>query len=101
MNKNKYYVSVQSGSILPNQGDAAYELEITANDAEVDQLQSLFAFKELYDEESHLRAIIPGIPYNQDEENDRYDQNLNQIYQLLHTLGTPETKQHIDTMNLM
>ncbi|WP_442603644.1 hypothetical protein [Paenibacillus sp. KN14-4R] len=101
MSKSKYYVSVQSGSILPNQGDAAYELEILANEEEIDHLQSLFAYKDVYDEETHLRAPIPGIPYNHDEENDQYDMNLNHIYQFLYEVGTPETKQHIDSMQIL
>lgn len=99
--KQRYYVSVQSGSIFSNQGDAPYELEIDATTKEVVQLRELFDEHELLDFDNMLRGPIPAIPYHHDDENDVYDQQLQRIYTMLYQLGTPETRKHIEEMGLM
>lgn len=100
MEKNKYYVSVQAGTILPNQGDAAYEFEIEAADEEIHKLKLLFDEKREWEEATFFRAPIPGIPYHQDKANDGYDYVLKEIYSLLGELGTQATSDHIATMDL-
>ncbi|RUS47925.1 hypothetical protein [Cohnella sp. AR92] len=100
MDNKHYYVSVQSKTIMHNQGDAPYELEIVASEEEVDKLKDLFAELDEYDQDTFFRAHYPGIPYHHDSQNDRYDYALKQIYGLLNRLGTEETKSHIDSMNL-
>ncbi len=56
MERNKYYVSVQSRSIMSNQGDAAYELEIEATDEEIKQLQELFEVEEDFEIDTFLES---------------------------------------------
>ncbi|QTH45521.1 hypothetical protein J4772_14540 [Cohnella sp. LGH] len=100
MSKQKYYVSVQAKTILPNQGDAAYELEIEAEPEDVRQLLELFEEMESFDNASGFRNLIPGIPYHHDQENDGYDYYLREVYNKLQEVGTDETKKHISQMNL-
>ncbi|MEK8128795.1 hypothetical protein WMW72_12850 [Paenibacillus filicis] len=101
MEKKKYYVSVQSRTIMQNQGDAAYELEIEATDEQVLQLQELFEEEEDFDIDSFIRVHSPSVPYHHDEANDGYDIVLTEIYRTLHHLGTEETKQHIESMQIL
>ncbi|WP_256757898.1 hypothetical protein [Cohnella sp. WQ 127256] len=100
MDSQTYYVSVQSKTIMTQQGDAAYEFEIEATSEELQKLQELFVEMEDFDNRSYIRNQIPGIPYHHDSENDGYDYYLKEIYNTLHELGTEETRNHISSMNL-
>jgi hypothetical protein len=101
MEKTKYYVSVQAQSILSEQGAAAYELVILATDREVAQLQELFDNEEEAENATFFRGMAPGIPYHIDNENDVYDYYLIEIYKKIYELGTPETRSHIEGMNIL
>ncbi|TRY25982.1 hypothetical protein FOI68_09605 [Brevibacillus sp. LEMMJ03] len=101
MEKKRYYVSVQAGTILENQGDASYELEIEASEVEVEELRSLFDQRWTNDFDSYLRAHIVAIPYHEDKENDLHDEHLRDIYATLYRLGTEETRRHIQSMGLV
>lgn len=99
--KKTYYVSVQAETIMENQGDSAYEFEIKATDREIGLLQEMFEMKEDTDNLSAIRAHIPYVQYHDDPENDSYDEWLQAIYRKLYELGTPETKQHIESMGIL
>ncbi|UJF33861.1 hypothetical protein [Paenibacillus hexagrammi] len=102
MEKKKYYVSVQSGKIMENQGDAAYELEIVATEDEIDRLDELFEELENFDQATAVQtASALTIAYHHDETNDGYDYYLRQTYSLINELGTEETKRHIQKMNIL
>ncbi|TCZ77060.1 hypothetical protein E0485_11365 [Paenibacillus albiflavus] len=101
MTKKTYYVSVQAGTVMSHQGDAAYELEIEATASEKARLEMLFGAKMSYDDSSSIRAVLPGIPYHVDDENDKYDAVLQEVYRLLYELGTTETKNHISSMHIL
>lgn len=98
MEKKTYYVSVQAGSVLENEGDAAYEFEIVATEREVEDLMEQFGMLSDADNSSSFRAYLPGVPYHQDSEHDGYDYTLTQIYRRLYDLGTEETKHTIAKM---
>jgi formiminotetrahydrofolate cyclodeaminase len=100
-NKKRYYVSVQSDTVMHNQGDAAYEFEIDATEEEIARLQELFEDKSDDDNRAFLRAHAVAIPYHIDRENDDYDRDLTEIYRMLHKLGTEETKRHIARMGVL
>lgn len=101
MPKKRYYVSVQSDAILENQGDAAYEFEIDADEEEISRLQELFDGKQQADNYAFGRAHIPFLEYHHDRENDVHDFYLKEVYGLIHELGTPETKRHIESMGVL
>jgi hypothetical protein len=100
MEKKRYFVSVQAGTVMENKGDAAYEFEIEASADEVEALRKLFEQRDSYDIDSFWRSHIPAIPYHLDMENDHYDKCMGDIYAWIQKLGTEETKQHIASMNL-
>jgi len=100
--KKTYYVTVGSAEILePEDVIGNFELEIVATEDEIDQLEELFDDRLVSEEASAVRAHIPFREYHQDVPNDDYDRSLAQIYKLLHQLGTPETKKHIEQMNVL
>jgi len=99
--KRRYYVSVQSKSIMLNQGDATYELEIDATPEQILELRELFEDEEDFENDTFWRAHIPAIPYHHDNSNDGYDVMLEEIYRKLYEWGTPETRAHIESMNVL
>lgn len=101
MEREKYYISVQSRTIMKNQGDATYELEIVATPEEILQLENLFETQEDFELETFVRAHYPAVQYHHDNSNDGYDMVLKEIYQKLYSLGTQETKKHIESMNIL
>lgn len=101
MDKKRYYISVQSRTIMENQGDAAYELEIEATVEDLKQLEDLFEMVDDFDIQTYFRAHYPGIAYHHDSENDGYDYYLKETYRTLYHLGTNETKDHIASMNIL
>jgi hypothetical protein len=96
--KAKYFVSVQAKSIFRDQGEAPYELEIEASNEEVTRLRSLLDSLDATDHTTYFRSMIPALPYHHDMENDTYDYYLQQIYNIIHDLGTMETKEHISSI---
>lgn len=100
MEAHTYYVSVQAGTILDNQGDAAYEFQIQATEEEVNYLNNLLMDLQDWDLATNLRTHLPAIPYHEDEENVGYDSTLKKIYAYIHKLGDEEAKRTIDAMDL-
>ena len=101
MDRRRYYVSVHSKSIMENQGDGAYEFEVEATPEELDELRDLFADLEIDENKTAFRgALQPAKPYHLDGENDAYDDDLNEIYNLLLRIGTEETVRHLNGMRL-
>ncbi len=101
MEKRIYYISVQSASIVEDEGATPFEFEVQATEKEIEKLQELF--EEQMEEEHNVfqRAVVPGIPYHHDSENDQYDDNLKLIYTMIHELGNGTTKRHIEEMNIL
>jgi hypothetical protein len=99
--KSTYYVSVQTGSVVANEGDAAFEFEIEATEEEILELQRLFDNLDKADDRAFFRAHVPFLEYWHDEPNDATGRHLTEVYRLLHRLGTPETKRHIESMGVL
>jgi hypothetical protein len=101
MDKKTYYVTVQYGEIMEDPTAFNYDFVINASDEELDQLQELF--EDTADAElatyTHAYAVSLSTYYN--EENTSYDNCLREIYKKLHELGTTETKEHIEKMNII
>ncbi len=102
MEKKTYYIAVGSGEILePEDVTGNFEFEIRATEEEVDKLQEIFEELAMNEEDTAARALIPFREYHLDKENDAYDWNLTELYRMLHELGTPDTKSHIEAMNVL
>lgn len=99
--KKSFYVSVQAGTIVPQEGDTAFEFEIEATEAQIDALQQLFDRREEADNAAYFRAHVPFLEYGHDAPNDEMDRHLTAVYRMLYELGTPETKRHIASMGVL
>jgi hypothetical protein len=99
--KNKYFVSVQARTILPNEGDAAYELEIEATPEQAGQLNELFELMEEEDNDTYLRLHNPAVVYQSDNVTEPFSQSLQDVYRKIYELGTPETRSHIKSMHII
>lgn len=100
--KKTFYIAVGSGEILePSNMLGNFEFEIRATEEERDQLEELFEESMEAQEDTGIRAHIPFREYHNDKENDAADYYLKQIYRKLHELGTPETRSHIESMNIL
>jgi len=99
--RKPYYVSVAAGQILEDKEAAAYELEIRANEEELNRLQELFEEYASMDEAEvwhFLKRPIASVSY--ERMSAESGELTARIYRLLHELGTDETKAHIDSMHL-
>ncbi|WJH34491.1 hypothetical protein N6H14_32605 [Paenibacillus sp. CC-CFT747] len=101
MDKRTYYVAVGPGDIIADKGAMEYNFEIEATDDELDKLQELFEDTDEAETRNAHWAMLPFSDKGHDEQNDLYDHNLEELYRMLHELGTPETKAHIESMKIL
>jgi hypothetical protein len=99
--KKKYYITVGTQEISQIKPESPYEFEIEATDEEVRQLREIFDEAYAADFMSFFRAHVPYVQYHEDKPNDIYDNDLLQAYRLIHEFGTSETKEHIESMNIL
>jgi hypothetical protein len=104
MVKHKYWVSVGDQEIVPEGDTVNAELEIEATDQEITELRE--RLDELVRADSQLLARA-STPYehmdmpDQEIKNISYDDQLRNVYRLIHQLGVPETKAHIEEMDII
>lgn len=74
---------------------------IYANDEEIKKVRS--ELENMHDASlrSFVRAHVPIMPYHHDSQNDAYDAGLNDLFHLLHELGDEQTKEHIDSLDIL
>jgi len=95
--KRTYYVAVGPGQILTDPETAAFEFAIRATEAEIDKLEELFQ-----DADEDEIFDCSGSPLVADSpQNETYDALFKDIYRMLHELGTYETRNHIESMNIL
>jgi hypothetical protein len=99
--RKPYYVAVGAGQILEDPTVAPYELEISANEEELNRLQELFEELGSWDEAQTFHfSKNPFGSASVERINLGYDHLLGRVYKLLYELGSEQTKAHIETMNL-
>ncbi|WP_028561887.1 hypothetical protein [Paenibacillus pinihumi] len=98
--RKPYYVAVGAGQILEDPTAAAYELEILANEEELNRLQELFEELSSWDEAQVLHFTRPFGSFSTERINLGYDHLLGRVYKLLYEVGTEQTKAHIESMHL-
>jgi hypothetical protein len=104
MDKNKYWVSVGDQEIVPEGETVNNEFEIEATDQEITELRGQLDDLVKADTELLTRAATPYEPLpepNQEVKNVSYDDQLKNVYRLIHQLGVPETKNHIEEMHVI
>ncbi|WP_326569855.1 hydrolase [Bacillus niameyensis] len=99
--KQTYYISIGAGEIFSTPSASPWQFKISATDKEIQQLRQIFNAN--YDNSiaDFARAHIPVMEYHNDPTNDRYDQNLIRIYEMIYQLGDQEAKDHIDSIGIL
>lgn len=96
--RRPYYVSVGAGQILADPTAASYELEIVANDEELDRLHALFKELAGMDEAEVWHHVFN--PLESSDITDRLAADsgelVTRIYKLLYELGTERTRTFIE-----
>jgi hypothetical protein len=101
MERKTYYVSVHAGEVLPVEDASPFEFEITATPDEVEELQILFDKMFSEDLETFVNAHIPFKSDEIKHDHQEYDETMVDVYKMIYTLGTPETKKHISEMGII
>ncbi|MCG7386493.1 hypothetical protein [Paenibacillus sp. ACRRY] len=96
MDKTTYYVSVGGRSVLQDQHAAAYEWVIQATPQEVDHLMGLLNLMQEKEEEAFPGMVFPWPDTPEESVNRAYEAALQQVYQEIYRLGTPETRREIE-----
>jgi hypothetical protein len=99
MDRKTYYVTVQHAEVMEDPAAFNFDFVIKADEDELDQLQELFENVEEADTSTKHSAYLP---FDDDGNmNQAYDANLYEVYKKIHQLGIPETKEHIEKMNIL
>lgn len=100
--KKHYFVTVDMRDIremsIPDNG---VEFEIIANTNDIEEIQLLFREQ---DQDTKNAAKYLAKPFNEwgaDDERNRYDNHLMNVYFKIHELGTKETKSKINELGIL
>ncbi|ANA81385.1 hypothetical protein C7121_29050 [Paenibacillus glucanolyticus] len=100
MDKSTYYVSVQSRSVLTQQGASPYEWEIEATPEEADQVRIELDMMQEKEEEA-LGYMFPWPDTPQQSSNALFQSSLDNVYRTIYQLGTPATRQQMEELRLL
>ncbi|MBW7473504.1 hypothetical protein K0T92_01945 [Paenibacillus oenotherae] len=100
MTPQTYYVSITSGTIemKPSRTD---QLSIQATEEELTILQRKLQQEEKITESTSLRAAIPFKSAERDPAQEKFSDDLLDLYAYIYRLGTPRTREHIESMNIL
>ncbi|SHM91423.1 hydrolase [Gracilibacillus kekensis] len=100
MEKRTYYVNIASQEISQIPYGTNTEYTIEATDEEVFLLREKFS--EIHDDDfgTYIRAHIPFVQYHDDRDNDEYDRDLQDAFQMIYQLASPETKLAMEEANI-
>lgn len=101
MDKSIYYVSVQSRSVLTEQGASAYEWEIEATPAEADQVRIELDMIQESEEEAFPGYVFPWPDTPEQSANSLFQTSLDRVYRTIYRLGTPATRQQMEELRLL
>ncbi|RKQ29567.1 hydrolase [Oceanobacillus halophilus] len=101
MDKSKYFINVGNGEISQAKHDNNDYLTIYASDSEIGYLRRKFENMHKASFGSFIRSHIPLVEYHNDTANDQYDENMLEVYRMLHELGDETTKSHIESMEIL
>lgn len=101
MDKQKYYVSVQSKSVMNQQGDAAYEWEIEATPEEADQVRIELDMMQEKEEEAFPGYVFPWPDTPEQSTNALFQDSLDRVYRAIYRFGTQETRKQMEQLRLI
>lgn len=99
--RQTYYISIGAGEIFSAPNVSPWQFKINATEQEIGKLRQIFNANYNNSMIDFARAHVPFVEYHNDSSNDRYDENLIQVYQLIYQLGDQEAKDHIDSIGIL
>lgn len=96
-----YYVSVVGRSVLPEQGAAPYEWVIQATSEEVDELRNMLFQVGDIAEHDFINYVFPWPDTPEENANAEYSTQMQQVYREIYHLGTEETRQGMERLNML
>ena len=96
-----YYVNIQSLHLHNRPDVADYHLVINANEQQKNELLEMMRSMGRRDEDSLQPMLTRPLSNDLDPVNSSYDQKMQQLFSRLYELGTEDTKQHIQSMNIL
>jgi hypothetical protein len=99
--RHDYYIEIATGEISRSSTDSPWNFKISATDEEITRLREIFDSSHSIDWQNFYRSHVPYIQYHFDRENDAYDENMHQVYAMIHELGDDDAKKHIESMGIL
>ncbi|MGM1050234.1 hypothetical protein SAMN05661091_4608 [Paenibacillus uliginis N3/975] len=101
MDKSTYYVSVQSRSVLTEQGQSSYEWEIEATPEEAEQVRMELGLMQEKEEEAFPGYVFPWPDTPEQSTNALFQNSLDRVYMSIYRLGTPDTRNQMEQFRLL
>ncbi|WP_424766384.1 hypothetical protein [Paenibacillus sp. sgz302251] len=98
--KQIYYVSVSGKRVEPT-ASMNDQLTVNGTTEEIDKLQLLLETIQKDDERTQFRAPIPYKSADHDQATEQFNEDILKVYRAIYELGTAETKEHIQQMNIL
>ncbi|MBB3109227.1 hypothetical protein FHS18_001279 [Paenibacillus phyllosphaerae] len=100
MEKEQYYVSV-SARTIETSPSRSEQLEIEATEQELNELQARLEREEHDYNVTSGRALIPYKSAERDPATEAFSEHLLELYAYIYELGTPSTREHIESMDIL
>lgn len=101
MERETYYVAIRDGEISNRKHDRSDYFEIRATQSEINTLRQKFNNMHEAGLDTYWRSHVPFVEYHNDSGNDEYDENMLEVYRILHELGNEQTREHIESMGIL
>jgi len=104
--KKTYYVTLDIGTHtgeireFEEKNDQVFDYEIQATDEEIKRLEDLFDQLGENDQKTFFIAHIPFLN-NERKENVMEDQKIQEVYRMIYSLGTEQTKRKMEEARLV
>ncbi|MCJ7842681.1 hydrolase [Lederbergia sp. NSJ-179] len=99
--RKTYYISIGAGEIFSTPNVSPWQFKIEATEQEIEKLRHIFNGNYNNSLVDFARAHVPFVEYHNDSTNDRHDENLIHVYQMIYELGDQEAKDHIDSIGIL
>jgi transcriptional/translational regulatory protein YebC/TACO1 len=99
--KEKYFVNIVNGGIAKEGMENDGSFAIYADESDLSRVEEKLENMNSANQGSYVRAHVPYFPEEESPENSRYDKNLKELYQVLYELGDEQTKEHIESINIL
>lgn len=99
--KRKYYVNIANGGITEDSTENNGTFAIHADEGDLNKIKEKLDNMDSASRSSYVKSHIPYYPELNAPDNAEYDDNLKELYGLLHQLGDEHTREHIESIGIL